>query len=87
MALPLNPPGALGTGEALYAFLLDRAGVPQGAVLSLLLRLMYTLWGLGGTFAFALGHAGSQRDEKTEPNIAPAWSAEAMRDKSRAPAF
>ena len=40
ISLPVNPPGAVGTAEAIYQFLLGLCGVPDGAILALLLRLV-----------------------------------------------
>ena len=44
MALPVNPPGALGTGEAIYSFLFERVGIAQGGLLSLLMRCVQLGW-------------------------------------------
>lgn len=44
MALPINPPGALGTGEAIYAHLFDRIDISQGGILSLLMRCVNLGW-------------------------------------------
>jgi uncharacterized protein (TIRG00374 family) len=44
MALPINPPGALGTGEAIYAYVFDRVGIAQGGLLSLLMRCVNLAW-------------------------------------------
>ena len=54
MAVPINPPGALGTGEAMYVFLLGMVGVTQGGVISLLQRFTTILWALPGALAFVL---------------------------------
>ncbi len=50
IAIPLQPPGALGTGEWVYATLLPMAGVPenQGALVCILQRLVYYAWALLG---------------------------------------
>ena len=44
MALPINPPGALGTGEAIYSYLFERVNISQGGLLSLLMRCVYLGW-------------------------------------------
>ncbi|HVR73999.1 MAG TPA: hypothetical protein VMT52_06685, partial [Planctomycetota bacterium] len=49
MAIPINPPGALGTGELLYAFLLGFAGIPDaGAKVCILQRITNYAWALVG---------------------------------------
>lgn len=40
ISLPINPPGAIGTAEAIYQFLLGLCGVPDGAILALMLRFV-----------------------------------------------
>ena len=44
MALPINPPGALGTGEAIYSYLFERVNISQGGLLSLLMRCVNLGW-------------------------------------------
>lgn len=44
MALPINPPGALGTGEAIYSHLFERVNITQGGLLSLLMRCVNLGW-------------------------------------------
>ncbi len=51
MALPVNPPGAIGTGEASYAYFLGMAGFSQGSLVSVLQRLTFGLWGVAGVLA------------------------------------
>jgi len=48
MAIPINPPGAIGTAEGIYAYLLTIAGISQGALICLLYRLTNYLWALVG---------------------------------------
>ena len=48
MAIPLNPPGAIGTAEAIYAYLLVQIGIEEGAVLCILQRLTYYSWSMVG---------------------------------------
>jgi len=49
MALPINPPGALGTGEVIYETLLPFAGIAEGGMLICLLqRCVYYVWALPG---------------------------------------
>ncbi|MDH3784723.1 MAG: lysylphosphatidylglycerol synthase domain-containing protein, partial [Acidobacteriota bacterium] len=68
MAVPINPPGALGTGEAMYVFLLGLVGVGSGGVISLLQRFTTVLWALPGALAFVLPAPSSDRynDATTE---------------------
>jgi len=54
MAVPINPPGALGTGEAIYAVLLEFVGIAQGGMISLLHRFTNILWALPGSLAFIM---------------------------------
>ena len=54
MAVPINPPGALGTGEALYSILLEMVNVAQGGMISLLHRFTNILWALPGSLAFIM---------------------------------
>lgn len=61
MAVPINPPGALGTGEAMYVYLLGMVGVAQGGVISLLQRFTTILWALPGALAFALPAPSGER--------------------------
>jgi len=48
MAVPINPPGAIGTAESFYALLLGMADVPEGFLICLLHRFSYYLWSLLG---------------------------------------
>jgi uncharacterized membrane protein YbhN (UPF0104 family) len=48
MALPINPPGAVGTAEVFYAELLKLAGIQEGAMICILQRFTYYLWALLG---------------------------------------
>jgi uncharacterized membrane protein YbhN (UPF0104 family) len=48
MALPINPPGAIGTAEGIYDYLLKLAGISQGAMVSLLQRFTYYNYALVG---------------------------------------
>ena len=51
MAVPINPPGAIGTAEGIYEYLLPLAGVPHGAMICILQRFTYYLWAaLGAVF-------------------------------------
>ena len=54
IALPVNPPGAIGTAEAVYQFLLGLCGVPDGAILALLLRLVLLTQCLPGAVLWLL---------------------------------
>ncbi len=69
MAIPLNPPGAIGTAEAIYAYLLALVGIEDGAVLCILQRLTYYSWSLIGA-GFYVAHRGknpppSELDDST----------------------
>jgi uncharacterized protein (TIRG00374 family) len=48
MAIPIGPPGAVGTGEWIYATLLPLVNVPQGAAICFLQRFVHYGWALGG---------------------------------------
>lgn len=52
MAIPINPPGAIGTAEGIYAYLLTIAGISQGALICLLYRLTNYFWALVGCFYY-----------------------------------
>jgi uncharacterized membrane protein YbhN (UPF0104 family) len=52
MAIPINPPGALGTAEGAYGYLLHLAGLEQGALVCLLQRFTYYLWALLGCYCY-----------------------------------
>jgi len=64
MAVPINPPGALGTGEAIYSVLLELIGIAQGSIISLLQRFLNILWALPGSLALVIpaSHKDSSRD-------------------------
>ncbi|MGE0622643.1 MAG: YbhN family protein [Pseudomonadales bacterium] len=44
MAIPINPPGAIGTAEAIYAVLFLGLGMEEGAVVALLQRFALLVW-------------------------------------------
>lgn len=48
MAIPVNPPGAIGTAEAIYAYLFALVGAAQGAYVALLYRATIYAWALPG---------------------------------------
>ncbi|RDD62292.1 lysylphosphatidylglycerol synthase transmembrane domain-containing protein [Ferruginivarius sediminum] len=52
MAVPINPPGALGTAEALYAYLFELAGITLGGLIALLQRITFIAWSLVGAAIF-----------------------------------
>ncbi|MCA8955173.1 MAG: flippase-like domain-containing protein [Planctomycetes bacterium] len=52
MALPINPPGALGTAEAMYAFLFDLVGIGCGSLVSLLQRAVLIAWAIPGAILY-----------------------------------
>ncbi len=54
IAVPINPPGAIGTGEAAYSLLLDLAGISQGSVISILQRGLHFIWSVPGALFLAV---------------------------------
>ena len=53
MALPINPPMAIGTGEVFYNQLLPFAGIATGgALICLLQRCVYYVWALPGCYYY-----------------------------------
>jgi glycosyltransferase 2 family protein len=52
MGLPINPPGALGTAEALYQLLFQLAGIAQGGLVAVLQRLSWYAWALPGALLY-----------------------------------
>ena len=52
MAVPINPPGAIGTGEAIYAHLLRFAGIAEGGLICVLQRVTFLLWSIPGAFLY-----------------------------------
>ena len=52
MALPINPPGAIGTAEAMYSYLFGLIGVPNGALLSILQRATFIIWAIPGAIIY-----------------------------------
>lgn len=52
MALPINPPGAIGTGEATYAYLFGLIGISQGSLICILQRLTFYLWAIPGALLY-----------------------------------
>lgn len=52
MAMPINPPGALGTGEAIYAYLLHYAEISQGGLICVLQRVTFLLWSIPGALLY-----------------------------------
>ncbi len=44
MAVPINPPGAIGTAEAYYAELFSLVGVATGGMIAVLMRVVYIGW-------------------------------------------
>lgn len=66
ISLPVNPPGAVGTAEAIYQLLLGLCGVPDGAVLALLLRLVLLVQCLPGAVLWF-----SRRSQSPPPGASP----------------
>lgn len=64
ISLPINPPGAVGTAEAIYQFLLGLCGVPDGAILALLLRLVLLTQCLPGAVLWLLRRPHSKTSTK-----------------------
>lgn len=54
MTIPINPPGAIGTAEAIYAYLFGLIGIAQGGLICILQRLIFYLWALPGGLVWAL---------------------------------
>lgn len=54
MAVPINPPGAIGTAEAIYAHLFSLVGISQGGVLCILQRLTFYAWAIPGALLYVL---------------------------------
>ena len=52
MAVPINPPGAIGTGEAIYAHLLRFAGIAEGGLICVLQRVTFLLWSIPGALLY-----------------------------------
>jgi len=48
MTIPINPPGAIGTAEAIYAYLFSLIGITQGGLVCILQRLILYIWALPG---------------------------------------
>lgn len=72
MAIPINPPGALGTAEVVYAFLFGLVGVAQGSLICVLQRLTYLLWALAGAIGFVWGRpvaSGGASFEAGAPDV------------------
>jgi len=54
MTIPINPPGAIGTAEAIYAYLFGLIGIGQGSLICILQRLILYLWALPGALIWVL---------------------------------
>ncbi len=74
MALPINPPGALGTGEAIYSYLFERVNISQGGLLSLLMRCVNLGWAAIGCLYYL------QRRTKVNEAVEEARDVEASAD-------
>lgn len=80
MAIPINPPGALGTGEAIYSALLPLVGVSSthAIMICLLQRVVYYAWAVAGCVCYlrrkgrveAAVHAAEEDEEREERNAA-----------------
>ena len=79
MAIPINPPGAIGTAEGIYAYLFTLARISEGAMVCLLQRITHYLWALVGCFLYlkrkgkldqAMAAAHRSEDEKEESESA-----------------
>ncbi|MEM7261869.1 MAG: lysylphosphatidylglycerol synthase transmembrane domain-containing protein [Planctomycetota bacterium] len=77
MAIPLNPPGAIGTAEAMYAYLLALVGIEEGALLCILQRLTYYSWSLVGA-GFYVMRRKSPSDETPRARTNEAASADGV---------
>ena len=65
MSLPVNPPGAIGTAEALYSYVFALVGVSGGAILSILQRVTFIIWSIPGALIYVT-HLIFERSRKTE---------------------
>ena len=54
MTIPINPPGAIGTAEAIYAYLFSLIGISQGGLICILQRLILYIWALPGGLIWVL---------------------------------
>jgi uncharacterized protein (TIRG00374 family) len=54
MTIPINPPGAIGTAEAIYAYLFSLIGISQGGLVCILQRLILYIWALPGGLVWLL---------------------------------
>jgi uncharacterized membrane protein YbhN (UPF0104 family) len=54
MTIPINPPGAIGTAEAIYAYLFSLIGISQGGLVCILQRLILYIWALPGGLIWLL---------------------------------
>jgi len=57
MAIPVNPPGALGTAEAVYAYLFEMINIGVGSLVAILQRLTTLTWAFAGALIFVI-HKG-----------------------------
>jgi len=73
MGLPINPPGALGTAEALYQLLFALAGISQGGLICLLQRLTWYAWAVPGALLYVARRTTrrDQVDQAGEPAAQP----------------
>lgn len=76
MAIPVNPPGALGTAEAIYAYLFGVIGIAQGGLICVLQRLTFYVWALPGLLLY-VGRRGRRRaPPRPEADVAGSESEE-----------
>jgi len=70
MGLPINPPGALGTAEALYQLLFGLAGISQGGLICVLQRLTWYAWAVPGALLY-IARRGARPEVGTTPDAEP----------------
>jgi uncharacterized membrane protein YbhN (UPF0104 family) len=69
MAIPVNPPGALGTAEAIYTYLFGVIGIAQGGLICVLQRLTFYAWALPGMLLY-VGRRGRRRAPRLGDEVA-----------------
>lgn len=65
MTIPINPPGAIGTAEAIYAYLFSLIGISQGGLICILQRLILYIWALPGGLIWVLRRRRLQAESAT----------------------
>ncbi len=68
MSIPINPPGAIGTAEAIYAYLFSLIGIYEGALICVLQRLTYLVWSFPGAVLYITRKGRPQVLARTLPS-------------------